>query len=58
MQLQSIQNKIYEVRGQKVMLDFDLALIYDVETRILNQAVNRNRDIFPNDFMFKLTKKE
>ena len=58
MQLQSIQNKIYEVRGQKVMLDFDLALIYDVETRILNQAVNRNRDIFPNDFMFQLTKKE
>lgn len=58
MQLQSIQNKIYEVRGQKVMLDFDLALIYDVETRILNQAVNRNRDIFPNDFLFQLTKKE
>lgn len=58
MQLQSIQNKIYEARGQKVMFDFDLAAIYEVETRILNQAVNRNRDIFPNDFMFQLTKKE
>lgn len=58
MELQSIQNKIYEIRGHKVMLDFDLAIIYDVETRILNQAVNRNRDIFPNDFLFQLTKKE
>lgn len=58
MQLQVIQSKIYEVRGQKVMLDFDLAELYEVETRVLNQAVKRNLDIFPDDFMFQLTKKE
>ncbi len=58
MQLQIIQKKIYEIRGQKVMLDFDLAELYEVETRALNQAVKRNIDIFPNDFMFQLTKKE
>ncbi len=58
MQLQSIQNEIYEVRGQKVMLDFDLAELYGVETRILNQAVKRNLKRFPTDFMFKLTKSE
>ena len=56
--LSQIEKTIYVIRGQRVMLDFDLAIIYDVETRILNQAVNRNRDIFPNDFMFQLTKKE
>ncbi len=55
MQLQTIQNKIYEVRGQKVMLDFDLAELYEVETRVLKQAVRRNIDRFPNDFMFELT---
>ena len=55
MQLQNIQNKIHEVRGQKVMLDFDLAELYEVETRALNQAVRRNIDIFPGDFMFQLT---
>lgn len=50
-----IENKIYEIRGQKVMLDFDLALLYEVETRVLNQAVKRNAIRFPEDFMFRLT---
>ncbi|MBI4946279.1 MAG: ORF6N domain-containing protein [Bacteroidetes bacterium] len=58
MQLQVIQQKIFEVRGQKVMLDFDLAELYEVETRVLNQAVKRNFDIFPDDFMFQLTVNE
>ncbi len=58
MQLQTIQNRIYEVRGQKVMLDFDLAELYEVETRVLNQAVKRNIDIFPDDFMFQLSQNE
>jgi len=58
MQLEVIQNKIYEIRGNKIMLDFDLAELYEVETRVLNQAVKRNIDIFPDDFMFQLTKKE
>lgn len=58
MQLQNIENKIYFVRGQNVMFDFDLALLYEVETRVLNQAVKRNLDIFPEDFMFKLTETE
>ena len=53
-----IQQKIYEVRGQKVMLDFDLAELYSVETRIMNQAVKRNLDRFPKDFMFQITLKE
>ena len=53
-----IQSKIYEVRGQKVMLDFDLAEMYQVETRILNQSVKRNQSRFPEDFMFELTKEE
>lgn len=57
-QLQLIQSKIYEIRGQKVMLDFDLAEMYQVETRILNQAVKRNIDRFPEDFMFQLTAAE
>lgn len=55
MQLQVIQQKIYEIRGQKVMLDFDLAELYEVEPRALNQAVKRNIDIFPEDFMFQLS---
>lgn len=58
MKLQTIQTKIYEVRGQKVMLDFDLAELYEVETRILNQAVKRNIKRFPIDFMFQLRKTE
>jgi len=50
-----IETKIYEIRGQKVMLDFDLAQLYVVETRVLNQAVKRNAIRFPEDFMFQLT---
>jgi len=53
-----IQNKIYEIRGLKVILDFDLADLYEVETRIMNQSVKRNSDRFPEDFMFQLTTKE
>lgn len=58
MQLTVIQQKIYEVRGQKVMLDYDLAELYEVETRVLNQAIKRNMDSFPEDFMFRLSKEE
>ena len=58
MQLQLIQNLIYEIRGQKVMLDFDLATLYGTETRALKQAVKRNAERFPKDFMFQLNKKE
>ena len=58
MEISLIQNKIYEVRGFKIMLDFDLAEIYKVETRALNQAVKRNTERFPKDFMFRLTAKE
>jgi hypothetical protein len=53
-----IINKIYEIRGQKVMLDFDLAELYKVETKRLNEQVKRNLERFPKDFMFKLTTKE
>ncbi|PHO13167.1 DNA-binding protein [Malaciobacter marinus] len=53
-----IENKIYEIRGLKVMLDSDLASLYEVETKVLNQAVKRNIDRFPHDFMFQLTKEE
>ena len=53
-----IQRKIYEIRGQKVILDRDLAALYQVETKVLNQAVKRNIDRFPEDFMFQLTPKE
>lgn len=58
MQLQLIQNRIHEVRGEKVMLDFDLAALYDVETRVFNQGIKRNLESFPKDFMFRLTAKE
>src|SRR5580704_1587187 len=58
MELQIIRQKIYEIRGQKVMLDFDLAELYGVETRVFNQAVKRNIDRFPEDFMFRLTTEE
>ena len=51
----SIQNRIYELRGERVMLDFDLAQLYEVETKALNQAVKRNIKRFPGDFMFRLT---
>jgi hypothetical protein len=53
-----IQNMIYEIRGQKVMLDSDLAALYGVELRSLNQAVKRNIGRFPSDFMFQLTDDE
>jgi phage regulator Rha-like protein len=58
MDLIVVQQKIYDVRGEKVMLDFDLAALYEVETRVFNQAVKRNIDSFPKDFMFRLTQKE
>ena len=58
MDLQVIQNKIFEVRGCRVMLDFHLAELYQVETRALKQAVKRNIKRFPSDFMFVLTKEE
>jgi hypothetical protein len=53
-----IVNKIYIIREQKVMLDFDLAVLYEVETKRLNEQVKRNIDRFPKDFMFRLTVKE
>ncbi len=53
-----VMNQIYLVRGQKVMLDRDLAALYGVETRVLKQAVRRNLDRFPEDFMFELTQEE
>jgi len=53
-----IQQKIHEIRGEMVMLDFDLAMLYEVDTRSLNQAVKRNIERFPIDFMFRLTEKE
>lgn len=56
--LELIEKKIYLVRGQKVMLDRDLAALYGVETRALNQAVRRNKDRFPADFMFALDREE
>ena len=58
MELQIIQNKIYEIRGRQVMLDFDLAELYVTETRLLKRAVRRNIERFPEDFMFELTKEE
>jgi hypothetical protein len=56
--IQTIQNLIYEIRGQRVMLDRDLAAMYGVETRRLNEQVKRNIERFPEDFMFQLTKGE
>ena len=57
-ELAEIQNMIYEIRGQKVMLDRDLAKLYEVELKALNQAVKRNIYRFPSDFMFQLTQNE
>jgi len=54
MELQIIQNKIYEIRGHRVILDKDLASMYEVTTGNLNKAVKRNADRFPDDFMFQL----
>ncbi|NQT29397.1 MAG: ORF6N domain-containing protein [Candidatus Saganbacteria bacterium] len=56
--IERIENKIYLIRGQKVMLDSDLAKLYDVKTFVLNQAVKRNIDRFPEDFMFSLSRQE
>lgn len=58
MELQIIQNRIYEIRGYKVILDKDLAELYEVTTSNLNKAVKRNLDRFPEDFMFQLNNKE
>ena len=57
MLIKNIQSKIYVIRNEKVMLDFDLAAMYEVETKVLNQAFKRNLDGFPEDFMFQLTEK-
>ncbi len=56
--IERIERSILMIRGQKVMLDRDLAELYGVETRALNQAVRRNIDRFPEDFMFRLTREE
>ena len=56
--VERIEKAIYLIRGEKVMLDRDLAELYEVKTKALNQAVRRNRDRFPSDFMFQLTKEE
>ena len=53
-----IENKIYYIRGKRLMLDRDLAELYGVETRALNQALRRNRERFPEDFIFSLTRQE
>ena len=57
-EVQIIQSKIYEISGQRVMLERDLAELYHVETKVLNQSVKRNIERFPEDFMFKLSKQE
>jgi len=56
--IEVIENRIFILRGHRVMLDRDLAELYGVETRVLNQAVGRNSDRFPEDFMFQLTMEE
>jgi hypothetical protein len=58
MELEIIKSKIFEIRDQKVTLDFDLSELYEIETRVLNQAVKRNINRFPQDFMFQLNKFE
>ncbi len=58
MEIRFIQKRIFELRGQKVIFDFDLAAMYEVENRVLKQAVKRNIDRFPDDFMFQLSIKE
>ena len=58
MELLVIQNKVFTIRGCKVMLDFDLAELYEIETKALKQAVRRNIERFPEDFMFELTAEE
>ena len=56
--IEIIENRIFTIRGQKVMIDRDLAELYEVKTMVLNQAVKRNKSRFPDDFMFKLTRDE
>jgi hypothetical protein len=56
--LEIITQKIHEIRNQKVMLDYDLSALYEIETKVLKQAVRRNIERFPDDFMFELTKEE
>ena len=58
MEIQVIQSKIYEIRGVRVTLDFDLAALYQVETKNLNLSVKRNLKRFPDDFMFQLSEQE
>ncbi len=58
MQLQFIQEKIFTIRGERVMLDFDLAELFEVETKVLKQAVKRNIERFPSDFMFEISIEE
>lgn len=58
LKIQTIQNRIYEIRGCRVMLDFDMAELYEVKTKSLKQAVRRNPDRFPPDFMFELNEDE
>lgn len=58
MELTTIKNSIHEIRGKRVILDYELAKMYEVETRVLKQAVRRNIDRFPEDFMFELTEVE
>lgn len=58
MQLQQIENKIHQIRGQRVMLDFDLANLYETENKRLKEAVRRNIERFPDDFMFELNWEE
>jgi len=53
--IKSIESRIYVIRGERVMVDFDLASLYEVETKVLNQSVRRNHSRFPEDFMFQLT---
>ncbi len=57
-ELDTVQQKIYIIRGKKVILDRDLAVLYEVETKALIQAVKRNKERFPGDFMYLLTNKE
>lgn len=56
--IKSIQNRIFEIRGERVMIDKDLAALYEIEAKVLNQAVKRNIKRFPEDFMFQLTPEE
>ncbi|MGQ0737463.1 MAG: ORF6N domain-containing protein [Bacteroidota bacterium] len=56
--IKSIQNRIYEIRGERVMIDKDLSVLYEIDVKVLNQAVKRHSKRFPRDFMFQLTKDE